>query len=177
MVASLIIAGKVYTIAEIVQILQARIDGTNAASAAKATYQNLVQADRRELAQTKLFVAGLRQAVYIMFSLAVDTLADFGINPHKTRKAPAVGAKVKAVAQAEATRAARHTLGKTQKAKIKGVVPETTPATPPAAPAAPPAPAGVAPAQAPANGSHASTGSTVPAGSPNGPTPPGPGAP
>jgi hypothetical protein len=171
-VPSLIVAGKTYTPAQAVAVLQARIDAANAVSAAKATYVNLVQTQRTEAAQTKQFAAALRQAVYIMFSAAVDTLADFGISPHKTRASATVGIKAITVAKNLATRAARHTMGKVQKAKIHGVVPVATPGPSPAAPpAAPLAPASAATAQAASNGGHASTGSPGPKVSPPGSPP------
>lgn len=48
-------------------------------------------------------------------------------------------AKAKAIAQADATRQARHTMGKKQKAAIKGTVAPPAAAPAPAAPAASPA--------------------------------------
>jgi hypothetical protein len=56
-------------------------------------------------------------------------LGDFGFqNP--TRKAPSEATKAAAVAKRAATRGARHTMGKRQKAQIKGEV-QATPAAPP----------------------------------------------
>jgi hypothetical protein len=57
------------------------------------------------------------------------TLGDFGIRI-PTRQIPSEATKAVAVAKRAATRVARHTAGKRQKAKVKGVV-SAAPATPP----------------------------------------------
>jgi hypothetical protein len=75
----------------------------------------------------------------VAFAGSIDTLADFALKARKPRTPLTPEQKAAAVAKAEATRAARHTMGPKQKAAIKGTVPATAPATQPAAPA--PAPA------------------------------------
>jgi hypothetical protein len=122
---SLVVANKTVTAAEAVATLQARIDATNAVSTARAALQNLLEAERKELADTKQFVLELLHAVKIRFSGAADVLADFGISPPKTRKVPSPEKKALAVKRGQATRAARHTLGPKQKLAIKGVVHDT----------------------------------------------------
>jgi hypothetical protein len=171
--ASLIIAGKTYTAADAVNILQARIDAANAIPPAKAAWQNLVKLARSEVAQTKLFVSALRQAIRIMFSQAVDTLADFGISPQKTRKTPTPAKKVVTTAKIRATRAARHTMGKTQKLEIEGTVPPvltikttgTKPEVSAPVPDAPLASASGAPVPAVGPGGNPSAGSIASSGS------------
>jgi hypothetical protein len=142
--ASLVIGGTSFKTADITAILQARLDTANAAQSTRATWQNAVKADHDEGAKTKTFVSGLRQAIQVAFAGSIDALADFGLTPRKPRVV-SPEKKAAAAAKAKATRAARHTMGKKQKAAIKGTVPQTAPATPPAAPA----PTVPAPAPAP----------------------------
>jgi hypothetical protein len=83
-----------------------------------------------------------------MFAGSIDSLAVFGLKPRKVRAAPKPEDQVAAALKAKATRKARMTMGPKQKAKIKGVVPETSPETPPpaTAPVAPTATPGPVPA-------------------------------
>jgi hypothetical protein len=95
-------------------------------------------------------LASLRSFVMLKFgSNAIATLADFGFQPRK-RTVPTVDTKAAAAEKSLATRAARHTMGPKQKAKIKGTVaviaPATTPAATAPAAASPAAPVAVAPA-------------------------------
>jgi hypothetical protein len=138
--SSLVIRGQSIRVADIIPLLQKRLDKTSAVSSAKATWQSAVQADHDERDQTKNLLADLRQALLVAFGGQIEALADFGLVGRK----PAVVApetRVAAAAKAKATRAARHTMGKNQKAQITGVVvtPATSsPSTPAPAPAAAP---------------------------------------
>jgi hypothetical protein len=141
-IPSLVIGGTSLTTAAIIGILQARLATANAAQSTRATWQTAVKADKDERAKTKSFTSGLRQALHVAFDGSIDALADFGLVPRKPHVI-SPEKKAAATAKALATRAARHTMGKKQKAAIKGTVPATAPATPPAAPApvaAPPTP-------------------------------------
>jgi hypothetical protein len=61
----------------------------------------------------------VKRLLQIRHSKAAAVLADFGLVPTRQgKKTPAVLAA--AADKAQATRAARHTMGKRQKAKIKG---------------------------------------------------------
>ena len=90
----------------------------------------------RRARKTKALVSTCIQSISLSFAGQVDTLADFGLTPRKARVVTPEE-QVIAAAKAKATRAARHTMGKKQKAAIKGTVAPT------------PAPAGWAPAPAP----------------------------
>jgi hypothetical protein len=138
LIGSLLIDGKQLKPVDIVQVIQDRINATKAVDAGKATWLSAVKANKDGRAKTRAFMAQVRQAVLVMFASSIDILADFGLAPRKVR-APKPPVKVAAADKAKATRAARGTKGKKQKAKIKGAVPQTTPATTPPAttPAAP----------------------------------------
>jgi hypothetical protein len=135
---SLTFVGESHPTAAIIAVLQTRIASANAVSPAKATWQSTVQADRDERAKTTAYVSGLRQALQLAFAGSVDALADFGLKRRKQTAPRTPEQKAAAVAKAKATRAARHTMGSKQKAKVKGAVPQTAPASPPPAAATPP---------------------------------------
>lgn len=141
-IPSLLIGGTSLKTADIIGTLQARLAAANAAVSTRATWQTAVKADHDERAKTKVFLSGLRQALLVAFAGSIDTLADFGL---VARKASVISPEKKLAAadKARATRAARHTLGKKQKAAIKGTV-----AAPAPAPSA--SPPGPVPAHEPA---------------------------
>jgi hypothetical protein len=136
--ASLVLADKSFTTAEVVAFLQKRIDAAGPVETARAAWMSLADAEKATVAETQKFVKALRALVRAMFGTNVATLTDFGIALRK-QATPKAEATVLKAARSKATRAARHTASPKQKAKIKGVVP--TPPNPiqPAAqaPAAP----------------------------------------
>ena len=141
-IGPLLIDGKQSTPADIVQVIQARIQASKAVDAAKAAWQTVVKANKNELTGTRVFLTRVRQALLVMFASSIDTLADFGLTPRKQR-APKPPVKVAAAVKAKATRAARGTKGKKQKAQIKATAPQAEPVTataPAPALAAPPSP-------------------------------------
>jgi hypothetical protein len=137
----LIIGGKTYKTADLITTLQSLVNAANAVVTTRASWQNAVKANHDQQAQTKGLVSGLRQALLVAFAGSIDNLSDFGLVPHK---APVVSpeTKVAAAKKSLATRAARHTLGKKQKAAIKGTV---TPAVASGAPAPVAAPTAASP--------------------------------
>jgi hypothetical protein len=144
--ASLIIGGVAVPTATIISTLSSRIAARAAVVPARATYQALVQANRDELSKSKALVSGAREALKVMFAGQVETLADFGLKPRKAPTPRTPEQKAVSVAKAKATRAARHTMGPKEKAKITGENPQGLPPVAPPPPA-PPAPTpGAAPA-------------------------------
>ncbi len=147
---SLVIGGTSMTTKDIVAQVQPRIDKSNTALSARATWQAAVRASHQELDATATFIANLKQTLLAAFAGQVDVLADFGLSSRKLAVLTPE-ARVAAIAKMRATRAARHTMGSQQKKGVVGnvtgviVTPVTAPA-PTASPPAAPAPA------APANG-------------------------
>jgi hypothetical protein len=132
------INGVAFSSKDLIGVLQARIAASESAATARATWQSLVVADAAEHATTRTIVSGLRQAMMVAFAVQVDTLADFGLTPRKVRVLTP-DQKIAAVARAKATRQARHTMGKRQKARITGANPTgASPGAPVAAPSEPP---------------------------------------
>jgi hypothetical protein len=132
---SFTIASQAVPTATITQALQDRLKALSASQTARAAWQTAVKAESAERAKTQALVAGVRQALQVMYSGAADTLAEFGLKPRKPRTPLTSVEKAAAAAKAKATRTARGTIGSKQKAKIKGTVaaPATAPAAPPVA--------------------------------------------
>ena len=131
-IPAIVISGAPLTTKDLVAILQARIDSARSAQSTRAAWLTAVQADQDERARTQAVVSGLEQILLVAFAGQVDALADFRLVPRKLRVVTPEQ-KLAAAARAQATRAARHTMGKKQKAAITGTVPPTAPVTPPTA--------------------------------------------
>ncbi len=145
--------------ADIVKILQDRVDSSKAVLAADAARTTAIKADRDKRAQTAGFVQSLRRTVVGMFTESPDTLATFGLQAPKAPKAT-VATKAVAVAKNKATREARGTLGSKQKKNVKGTVPAAAPAATSKAPQ--PAAASMAPSTTVSAPSQGPTGGTTP---------------
>ncbi len=132
-VASLPLVGSTYTMAGLEQLIQGRIDAVNDAINARAQW--LDASARYEAMNTRVtqVVRALRQYVINVYGEDSPVLADFGFTPTK-KPALTPEALVARAQKAAATRKARGTLGKKEKAKIKGTVVTAAPAiaaTPP----------------------------------------------
>jgi hypothetical protein len=127
-----VLADKQYSVAEVIAALQARYDATQAVIETKADWQAAVQADHAGRASGQVFYSGVRSTLLAAFAGSVNKLADFGLVGPKPRIV-SPEAKVATSAKIKATRAARHTMGKNQKAQIHGTVPATAPVTSPVA--------------------------------------------
>jgi hypothetical protein len=157
--ATIVLAGQTVTPAQVVTTLQGRIATANATLAAKGSLAAAVAADHNERSQTDTLVADYRAWILLTYRNQPDVLADYGVSPHKKPGAKDASTKVVAAAKAKATRAARHTMSKKQKAAIKGtltgpVVIEPSPALVASPVAEPPAAANGTP-QGPSTPSHA----------------------
>ncbi len=131
--------GRPTTPAALLAVFQADLDRTAELQALEAQLADKRLEQRAARAQAVQTRADVK--AYIVGNYgdqATAMLTDFGLTaPKKATVTPAT--KVAAITQAQATRKARGTKGKKQKAKIKGTVaasPAPAPATTPAAPAA-----------------------------------------
>jgi hypothetical protein len=147
------LGGTSYTPGELIGLLQKGLDAAKQTSTAREAWMAYVQTERNTLAGLAPVLRYIRAFVVAQFGDTQDSsqkLGDFGFTPRKVRSKK-VKVKAAAADKVLATRKARSTLGKNQKAKIKGTAaPQPTQvgstATAPATPAASPAPAPVKPA-------------------------------
>lgn len=151
-----VIAGSSMTQGDVVAKLQARIAVAKYVKTTHAIWQNAVKADKDAAPQYKVFLSGVRQMILAAFAGQVDALADFGLTP---RKVPVITPEKRAASalKAKATRAARGTTSKKQKAQIKPSV-TITPAT-----VTVNKPAGTTPPASPAPADHATPAIASPA--------------
>ena len=136
-IGGLLIAGKTYTVAQAIALVQTALTASKTVAINHTTLEASLQAETVVRTQNKPFFDGLNQTVLAMFAGQVDTLGDFGL---KDRKPPVVSpaTRVAAAKKAAATRKLRGTMGKKARLAIT------------AAPAVEPAPApAAAPATAP----------------------------
>ncbi len=125
---SLAIDGVSYTPADIERILQDSIDAADATTAAAAAFHKAVAAEKAASAKGDPLYRGLRTLLIHQYKTAPNTLADFGITLQPKRQVPNAANVADAVVKRDATRKARHTMGKRQKADIKGQVAPNVPA-------------------------------------------------
>jgi hypothetical protein len=117
---SLSFGGKTYTPAQIEKILQDNLDLSEASDAAKRAWiESVVRADESEqkTAPTRSEIVAF---VVSFFGKTSSALADFGISPRKARRALTTEEMATAIAKRDATRTARHTMGKRQKLDVVG---------------------------------------------------------
>ncbi len=131
--ATLPVGGKLVTSKELRGRIQTHVDTMDALVQARAKVSQLVALDRQQRAELMSVMAGIQHYVAGLFGEHSMEFASFGFKPKKVPQRT-VESKAQAAEKLRATRLARHTLGKRQKASIHGM-----PATPKADPAVPPA--------------------------------------
>jgi len=134
---SLTVDGQSMTPTAIVAYLQGRIDAAKAVSGAEAAFQAALKGERDTRTKSSTTRSALVRLFVGMFLSSPDTLAVFGLSAPKVGT-KTVDVKAKAALKSKATREARHTMGKNQKAAIKGSLPVASNGAPVASPATPP---------------------------------------
>lgn len=129
-VKSITLKGKDVKLTDLVSTMQASIDAGADTDAKRAVFLEAAQVSRA--ANEASDPQALAFTEYLQLTMSATDLAAFGLKP-RTRTEPDVATKALAVEKRAATRKARGTMGKKEKAKIVGVVNES-----PAAPASTP---------------------------------------
>ena|ERR1700722_15822612 len=119
---SVVLLGKSYTQADLVNLLQTRLKTANLALTAHAALSAAVQADRSQMAATDPVVSAFRQWLQVTNGNAPSVLSGYGLAPKKTPGQRDPETLVVAAVKARATRVARGTKGKKAKSKILGNV-------------------------------------------------------
>jgi hypothetical protein len=138
-VSSLMLEGGTFTPSQIEASLQGLIDLRTAVDDAKAAAKAKVADELAQASPLRSHMAAFVAFVKVAFGKSPDVLADFGLKPRKTTTPLTIEQKTVAAAKRKATRAARHTMGTSQKKKVKGtittiVTPTDSKASPPVAP-------------------------------------------
>jgi type I site-specific restriction endonuclease len=138
---SLVLAKQTFAVADLVALLQADIDATNAADQARATWLTQVGAQNASHQKVAPVIRALKSLVISQFGDTQDAgtaLADFGLTPRKIAER-SIATKAEVVDKGRATRVARHTMGKNQKKLVTGTVTPTAAAQAPSGSAPTPA--------------------------------------
>jgi hypothetical protein len=123
--------GETLTKAELLAKFQSRVDAAEATKTARAALRTAVAEEKAVEKEVKPLRAGLKSFIQSREGRGSPILQTFGFPEGKTPKTrPAV--KADAALKAKATRAARGTKGRKQKASIHGAPPAATPTTTPA---------------------------------------------
>jgi hypothetical protein len=122
------VAGKTYSPAALKAVLQAEIDAISALDAGLAHVQQLVAEMRAARGKAAATRKDLKAHVLGNYgAAALQMLGEFGMEAPKSTGRKTVKAKADGVAKAQATREARHTMGKKQRLAITGETPASTP--------------------------------------------------
>jgi hypothetical protein len=125
---SIVVDGVSYTPSEVEKVLKDSIDAADATSAAATAFHDAVSAEKAANAKGDVLYRGLRAFLITQFKTKPETLDDFGITLTQ-KQVPDAKTVATAVEKRAATRKARSTMGKRQKAGIKGQPPATAPDT------------------------------------------------
>ena len=125
-VPAIVLDGVSYAPSDVVKSLQAQIDAADATASAETAFHQAVAAEKVAGAKANGLFRALRTRVFSDFKSRPDVLAVFGLSLPQ-RQVPNADKVAEAVKKRAATRAARHTMGKRQKADVKGTVPAAPP--------------------------------------------------
>jgi hypothetical protein len=117
-----VLSGKTFSRADLVRVLDLRIDAAPPVAKARAAWLALAHAEQETVDSTEDIIRDLKQALLLLYGASPDVLADFGLTPRKKTRALSTKEQSKRVALAEATRKARHTMGPRQKRVVRGTV-------------------------------------------------------
>jgi hypothetical protein len=154
------INGQLMKLSDVIAVYQTALDARSTAATQRVAYEHALKAREQADSARLTTDAGLEIWVLSQFGVGSQTASEFGFSPRKVGVKSAQ-TKADAVAKNLSTRKARMTMGKRQKADIKGtVVVPTAPAAPvSSAPVATPAP--IAPVVTPALNGAAVTNGTA----------------
>jgi len=119
---TIVLGGTPTTPTEAIATLEGAIHAIDAAVAAKQAFHGAVAEQHAAIAKGNVLLKDLKTLVKSQLGSSESVLGDFGFSS-PSRQTPTEATKAAAVVKREATRKARQTMGKRQKANIKGTVP------------------------------------------------------
>jgi hypothetical protein len=117
--AAINLAGVPFTPTSLIALLQAYANLVTALLAADAQLHDTVLSERAQRKQVLSVLLALERFVSNLLGPSSTKLGDFGFSPKKVGK-ESVATKAEALKKSEATRVARHTMGKKEKLSITG---------------------------------------------------------
>jgi hypothetical protein len=118
----LVIENQTYSPAEVVSVVNTVLESAMNVSTTKGAAHDALVADRKVQQQYATFMKALHALIGAAFGNSHTTLSDFAMKPRKKRALLSNEARLAANAKAKATRVARGTKGKRQRAAITGSV-------------------------------------------------------
>jgi hypothetical protein len=118
--AVFVLSGTKYTAAELVTLLQKIVTALQAVPPVRGAYLEAAKAADTLVTQNRGVLRSLKRYLQNQVGDKASVLATYGLTPEKSTGTRSPAAKVAAADAAKATRVARHTMGKKQKAKITG---------------------------------------------------------
>jgi hypothetical protein len=119
---SIAVGGSSFTVTALTELMQSFVDQRAAVETAKAAIKARLETERTQAPSQLAVIRALVTILRGTFGNSADVLADFGLSPLKVATPMTAETKAVAVAKREATRAARHTMGKNQKKAVKGAI-------------------------------------------------------
>lgn len=132
---TVVLASESYTGAQLLARVGLSLDAATRLQAAKGALADALANDRKIKKSEAAFLLDLKNLLRLNYSDSATTLGAFALEPRKKRPVPTPQEALVAVAKGRATRVERKTMGKRQKAAIKGnvsgvaITPVTTPGT------------------------------------------------
>jgi hypothetical protein len=123
---SIVVNGVSYKPSDVERVLQDSIDAADATSSTATAFHKAVEAEKAANVKGDVLYRGLRTYLITQFRTNPETLDDFGITLTQ-KQVPDAKKVATAVEKRAATRKARSTMGKRQKAAIKGQMPVIPP--------------------------------------------------
>ncbi len=124
--STIVLLGKTYTGNQLVQAFQAGLTALEAVANAKSAFLQACAACKVALVEVHALYVALADAMRSQLGRGNPILAEYGFRT-AARSKPSPETAAAAIKLRTATRKARHTLGKNQKAKIKAEVPIQAP--------------------------------------------------
>ena len=121
---TIVLGGTPIAPTEAIATLEGAINAIDAAAAAGQAFHGAVATQNAAIAKGRAVLKELKALVKSQLGSSESVLGDFGFNS-PSRQTPTEATKAAAVVKRAATRKARQTMGKRQKANIKGTVPLT----------------------------------------------------
>ena len=118
----MLIATETYSNAEVMAVVNVVLASAQSVATTKGAAHDALVADQIVQKKYAQFIKELKQVIGVAFSTSATTLSEFGMKPRKPRTPLTNEERAVADAKGRATRAARGTKGKRQKAAIKGTV-------------------------------------------------------
>jgi hypothetical protein len=114
------VGGKQYTQRQLIDLFRSQIEAIDEVDAAHAAVASAVARERAVALRIRELARQLKHTLVMDLGFSITGWADFGLELPKKPGPKTVKAKAEGARKAQATRQARHTMGKRQRKKVRG---------------------------------------------------------